>query len=192
MSTVVVVKKNGNIAIGADSMGKFYNVKLRAKYIKNSSKIVKVGDNYIACVGDASFVNVIKNYFLGFKEIPNLNSTDLIFEISLELHKSLKEDYFINGIEDEEDAFESLKFECVIANSSGIYGLYANKTVDEFSQYFSFGSGMQFALGAMHSIYDTNATAEEIARAGLEAAAEFDDSSDLPIEIYTIDEGKNK
>lgn len=39
---------------------------------------------------------------------------------------------------------------------------------------------MQFALGAMHSIYDTNATAE------------FDDSSDLPVEIYTINEGKNK
>lgn len=188
MSTVVVVRKNGKIVIGADTMAKFGTVKQKIKYVKNGSKIVKAGENYIAYVGDGTFGNVLRQYFSDLEEVPLLNSTDSIFQMSLELHTSLKEDYFLNPIEEDDDPFESSQFGCLIANSSGIYGLYALRTVDEFSQYFSFGSGLKFALGAMHSMYNTDATAEEIARAGLEAAAEFDDCSDLPIEIHVIDE----
>jgi ATP-dependent HslUV protease, peptidase subunit HslV len=188
MSTVVVVKKNGKIVIGADTMAKFGTVKQSIKYVKDGSKIIKVGDNYIGYVGDGTFGNVLRNYFSELEEVPFLNSTDSIFQVSLELHKALKEEYFLNPFEEEDDPFESSQFACLIVNPSGIYGLYALRTVDEFSQYFSFGTGLKFALGAMHSMYNTDATAEEIARAGLEAAAEFDDCSGLPIEMYIINE----
>ena len=64
--------------------------------------------------------------------------------------------------------------------------MYAYRSVDEFTQYYSFGTGYRFALGAMRALYDTDATAEEIARAALEAAAEYDDSTGLPLELYSV------
>jgi ATP-dependent protease HslVU (ClpYQ) peptidase subunit len=44
---------------------------------------------------------------------------------------------------------------------------------------------MIFALGAMRAAYDADYNAEAIARARVEAAADFDDGTGLPIEIHT-------
>lgn len=186
MSTIVAVKKNGIIAIGADTMTKLGRSKQPAHMLKNNSKILKVGNNYIAHVGDASVGLILNNYFSKQPDIPKLDSIDVIFEFLCQFHKALKEDYFLLPEEEENDDFESMKFKCLIANENGIFGAYELRSVDEFTKFFSFGTGQEFALGAMQVLYDKDYSAEEIARAGIEAAAEFDDSSGLPSEIYTI------
>lgn len=186
MSTVVAVKKDGIIVIGADTLTKYGDSKQNAELINTYSKIVKAGDNYIAYVGDASFSHILASYFNGIKNVPLLNSPQIIFETARELHKSLKEDYFLNPESEDDDDFEPSRLECLIVNSSGIFGLYSLRSVDEFTKYYSFGTGSRYALGAMHTLYNTDATAEQIARAGLEAAAYFDDSTDSPFEIYTL------
>ena len=38
----------------------------------------------------------------------------------------------------------------------------------------------------MHALYPTKASSEKIALAGIEAAAEFNDSTGLPVDMYTI------
>lgn len=82
--------------------------------------------------------------------------------------------------------FESSQLDCLITNTSGIYGLYLLRTVYEFTKFFSFENGKtNLELRAMKAVYDIY-TAEEIARIGLEAAAEFDDSTGLPVEVLTI------
>lgn len=187
MSTVVVVKKNGVAAIGADTMTKLGRSKQSAEYLKNSSKILKIGDSYIAYVGHASFGLVLSHYFKNLNNIPKLCSPEEIFEMGCNLHVALKENYFLNHTEEDDDEFESSQIQFLIANSSGIFGYHRYRDVDEYKKFYSFGSGDEYALGAMKTLYDTGATAEEIARAGIEAAAEFDDSTALPLEIYTVE-----
>src|SRR5262249_21386298 len=98
----------------------------------------------------------------------------------------LKEDYFLNPSEDSADEFESSRFDCLIANRSGIFGLYALRSVQEYTRFYAFGSGYAYALGAMHAVYDKANSAEEVVRAGLEASAEFDGPTGLPIEVRSI------
>ena len=52
----------------------------------------------------------------------------------------------------------------VIANASGIYGLYSYREVFEFKEFWGIGSGRSFALGAMHAGYDKAKTATRSGR----------------------------
>jgi len=186
MSTVVVVKKDGLAAIGADTMTKFGRSKQSAEYLENPSKILQLGESYIAYVGHASFGLVLSSYFNTLEKVPQLNSPEQIFEMSRNLHLSLKDDYFLNPTEEDDDEFESSQLQFLIANPFGIFGFHRFRSVDKYKKFYAFGSGDEFALGAMKTMYDMGASAGDIARAGLEAAAEFDDSTSLPFEIYTV------
>jgi len=186
MSTVVVAKKDGFAAIGCDTLAMFGSTKESANYINNHSKIVKIADNYIASVGHASTEMVIASYFSNLKQPLLLNSPENIFEIARKLHKSLKEDYFLNPTEEDDDEFESLRMDCLIANPCGIFGLYSLRSVQEYSKFYAFGSGHKFALGAMRTVYNNCPSAEQIVRIGLEAAIDFDEASAGPVEVYTI------
>ena len=57
----------------------------------------------------------------------------------------------------------------------------------EYKRFTALGSGDEFALGAMTAVYDDDTkSAENIARIGVEVAAEFDDSTGLPLEYYSV------
>jgi ATP-dependent protease HslVU (ClpYQ) peptidase subunit len=60
------------------------------------------------------------------------------------------------------------------------------REVFEYSQFWAAGSGREFALGAMLSLYPKLRTAEAIARAGIEAGATFDRNTALPMTVHTI------
>ncbi len=186
MSIAVVVKKNEEIIIGCDTLTMLGGTKESSEYIVNSSKIISVGDSFIASMGHASNQLVLSNYFSNLETTPSLANVNDIFKVSLDLHKALKEDYFLNPEEDDDDPYESIQMKCLIANPSGIFGLYELRSVQEYTKFYAFGSGYKFALGAMKTIYDQTDSAKEIAEAGLKAAIEFDDYCGAPIELYTI------
>jgi len=186
MSTAVVVRKGAYAAIGADTLYKLGYTKESAETVRSCSKILKIGDSFFACVGDASGGLVFQSYFSRLRRIPPLDSVQAIFEAARKMHKSLKEDYYLRPVEEKDDPFESSQIECLIANASGIFGLYSLRSVQEYSKFYAFGSGYRVALGAMHAAYAAASSAEEVARAGLEAAAEFDDGTGLPIEVHTL------
>ncbi|MBT4076738.1 MAG: MFS transporter, partial [Gammaproteobacteria bacterium] len=58
--------------------------------------------------------------------------------------------------------------------------------VDEYTQYWAIGSGAEYALGAMFTVYDQLDSAEQIALAGVKAGAKFDNASDLPLTSFTL------
>ena len=74
----------------------------------------------------------------------------------------------------------------VIANATGIYGLYSYREVFEFKQFWGIGSGRSFALGAMYAGWDKLKTAREIATLGVKAGSEFDKNSGGQIEVFTL------
>lgn len=186
MSTIVVVKKDGYAAIGADTLTSFGATKESAEYVHDPSKIIQVGENFVATVGHASWGLVLSSYFAGLDKVPSLDCPRTIFETARALHQSLKDDYFLNPVEDAEDPFESTQLDCLIANSAGIFGLYSLRSVQAYTKFYAFGSGSRYALGAMHALYPTQASAQQIARAGLQASADFDGWTGSPLNMHTV------
>lgn len=186
MSTVVVVKKNGVAAIGADTLTKLGSVKESAAFIESKSKIVRAGEGFFASVGHASFGLVLSSYLDGLEEMPTLDSTRAVFEFARTMHVALKDSYFLNPSEDSDDEFESSQSMSLIAGPHGIFGLYRLRSVQEYTRFWAFGTGFEIALGAMHAVFEREHDAAAIAMAGLEAAGEFDSSTAAPFEIHTI------
>lgn len=186
MTTIVVVRKGNEAVIGADTLGTYGDQLESATYIKNASKLIAVGDTWLAVTGHAALDMVLRNIFAHTKNRRAFHSVDEILTTSLELHRRLKDHYFLNPEEDDQDSFESSRMNILLANPHGIFGLCARRTVFEYVKFYAFGSGEQYALGAMHATYDIAANAEAVARAGLEAAISFDSGSGAPVEIKKI------
>ena len=120
------------------------------------------------------------------KEDLKLGSKDEVYDTFLKLHPMLKETFFLQTKEDDNDPYESMQFTVVIANATGIFGLYSYREVFEFKEFWGIGSGRSFALGAMHACWGSAKTAREVAMAGMNAGCEFDKNSAGPVEVFTL------
>ena len=186
MTTLAVVKKDGIVAIAADTLTKWGSNKEPAAYIANHSKLIQLGDSWLAVTGYTTFILILKDYFANPTVTPDLASVGGIFRTWQNLHSALKDQYFLLAGEDKDDDLESSQMDVLIANPHGIFGVAEHRSVQEFSKFYAYGSGSDLAMGAMHALYDTPLSAEEIVRKAIETAAEFDDRTGLPIEIKTI------
>lgn len=189
MSTITVVRKNNEIAIAADTLAKWGSEKNSAKYVVNNSKILKVGENYIAITGPSSGHHILTHYFNKQKGPIHLRNIDEIYSQWLNLHSAFKEHYHLDVKDDSETAFEASGLDILIANPHGIFAVGSHRDVQEFKYFYSYGAGNEYALGAMYVAYDNTAlNAEDVARLGVEAAAEFDDSTGQPIDSFVVSE----
>ena len=186
MSTIVIVKKKNAICIAADSLTTFGSQKLTSKYDEKPDKIIQVADSYIGITGSSAHQLVLENLFSKLTEPPDFSDQAKIFEFFRSTHPKLKEDYFLNPQDGEDDPYESSQFNLVIANAHGIFAVFDLREVHQFSKFWAIGSGSEYAIGAMHSVYDQDLTAEEIATTGINAGIEFDKSSLGPVRIYKI------
>ena len=190
MTTLVVVKKAGHVAIAADTLVTFGDTSLTHRFEANS-KIFGVetpdGPSYIGMAGTVAHFPVLRKALAGMPvEQLRLGSRDEVFDTFIRLHPLLKESFFLQTKEDDNDPYESSQFTVVIANASGIYGLYSYREVFEFKEFWGIGSGRSFALGAMHAAWGKAKTARAVAVAGLNAGCEFDKNSGGPIDVFTL------
>jgi ATP-dependent protease HslVU (ClpYQ) peptidase subunit len=187
MTTIAVVKKNGRTAIAADTLTKWGTGKESAAYITNNNKIVRAGDTYIGASGSATFKTIMHDYFARPKTKARFESTIQIFRTWQTFHAALKDDYFLVTGSDKDDSLESSRFDVLLANPHGIFGVGAHRTVQEYVKFYAIGSGTDVALGAMYGVYsDPKRSAEDVARFAIEAAAEFDDATGLPVMSHSI------
>jgi len=187
MTTIAVVKKNGYVAIAADTMTKWGSGKESAAYIANSDKIVKVGATLLAGSGSATFKTIMRDYFVRPRVAPKFDDPISIFRTWQRFHAALKEDYFLLTGNDKDDSLESSRFDVLLANPRGIFGIGAHRTVQEYSKFYAIGSGTDLALGALYATYqDPARDALALARLAVEAAAEFDDATGLPVIAHKI------
>ncbi len=181
MSTVVVVRKNGVACIAADSLTSYGDMKLAAHHDPHSEKIQTFGDTHIAIVGSAAHTLVIESLLNKDDFFPDFSDRMAIFKTFSQAHAELKENYYLNTKDDEDDPYESSHIDAVAINAHGIFGIYSMREVYEYSSFWATGSGSPYALGAMHAVYDRYDSAESIAEAGILAGAEFDNASSMPL-----------
>lgn len=188
MTTATVVRKDGRIAIAADTLTKWGGGKESAEYVVNHQKIIRVGESWLAITGSATAHLILEDYFSGLDEAPQFASPAEIFRVWNSLHGAMKENYFLQAEEDKEDELESSRMDVLIANRHGIFGVSAHRTVQQFSKFYAYGSGSPYALGAMYAAYRApSLDAEAVARLGVMAAVEFHDESGLPVQSFVLD-----
>ena len=190
MTTVVVVKKAGQVAIAADTLVTFGDTRLSNRFEANS-KLFKIdttaGSSYVGIAGTVAHFPVLRKAMLALpKDQLLLGSKDEVFDTFIKLHPLLKETFFLQTKEDDNDPYESSQFSVVVANATGIYGLYSYREVFEFNEFWGIGSGRGFALGAMYAAWDKGKSAREIASLGVKAGCEFDKNSGGPVEAFTL------
>jgi ATP-dependent HslUV protease, peptidase subunit HslV len=186
VTTVVVTRVGNSVSIAADSLVTFGDTRLPHGYEAND-KLFKVGDSWIGMAGTVAHFPVLRRALnaLPADEL-KLHSRDEVFDTFLKLHPKLKENFFMNSKEDDDDPYESMQFTALIANPSGIFGVYSYREVFEFDRFWGIGTGRAFALGAMHATADKVKSARELAEIGVRAGCEFDKNSGGPIRVHTI------
>jgi ATP-dependent protease HslVU (ClpYQ) peptidase subunit len=196
VTTIVIVQKDQQIAIAADALVTFGDTRLSQRFEANS-KIFKVesanGMSYVGLAGSTAHFPVLRKAMgaLPTRQL-RLGSKEEVFDTFSKLHPVLKESFFLQTKEDDNDPYESSQFSVVVANPSGIYGLYSYREVFEFKEFWGIGSGRSFALGAMHAAWGPARSAREIALAGVHAGCEFDKNSAGPVEVFTMKLKKTK
>ena len=187
MSTITVVKKDGVIAIASESLTSFGSTKLHGEFAANSRKIVKWGESYIGMVGSVAMHMIFEDIIAKSKKAPKFNSAAEVFSYFHKLHTKLKKKYYMNPDEDKDDPVESSQYEIVICNKYGIFGVHSLREVYDLQKYWAYGSGSEFALGAMHSLYDEKGkSARQVAIAGVEAGIQFDNGSGGDVVVHTL------
>jgi ATP-dependent HslUV protease subunit HslV len=185
MTTIVVVRKGDTAVIAADCLTTFGTTRLAPAYDRHPEKITRHGDSFIGVAGSAAHQLVLENLLARGGPV-DLNGKAAIYETFRKLHPMLKDEAFLNPKEEEDDPYESSQMTCMIANPSGIFAVYSMREVFEFDRFWSIGSGRDFALGAMYTVYDRAKSATTVAQAGIAAGAEFDTGTSEPVTLHEV------
>ena len=186
MTTVVIVRKNGMVALAADTLVTFGDTRLSHGYEAND-KLFRVGDSWVGMAGTTAHFPVLRRALAALPaDEMKLHSRDQVFDTFLKIHPKLKETFFLNPKEEDADPYESSQLTALIANASGIFGVYSYREVFEFDRFWAIGTGRAFALGAMYAALDKVKTARELADIGVRAGCEFDKNSSGPVNAHTI------
>jgi ATP-dependent protease HslVU (ClpYQ) peptidase subunit len=184
---IVVVRKNGMACIGADDLSiSGGSRKCSSNHITNTEKIIQVGDSFLGAESDPALPLVLATYFHSKKSNPRFSSLNGIFEELLVMHQDLKEQYFLQPDSDEGGSFESIGFQMLIANPNGIFGTYSQRSVQEYTRFYAIGSGSNYALGALDALYERLDSAEDLLKAALKTAREFDIEVGELGQLYTV------
>jgi len=186
MSTIVVVKKGSDTVIASDSLSTYGSTLLPAKYDVSPTKIFKVKDNFFGVVGSAAHCLVLEDLLTTTEEVLNFSSVKEIFRSFRKMHPVLKKEYYLMTEEEDEQPYESSQIDALLLNEFGIFGVHSFREVYQYQRFWATGSGWRYALGAMYTMYDSRATASQIAERAIRAACEFDQGSELSCDLYSM------
>ncbi len=186
MSTVTAVIKHGESAISCDTLIKWGSEKNTAAHLVNHNKIFAFGENYIAVTGLAAGQLALQHFLSKQPKTLLLRTPEEIFLCWRDFQRALKDDYFFDP-KSEEAGFETSGLDVLMINPYGIFAVGSHRDVQQFSRFYAYGAGSEFALGAMFALYDEhNLNAKTLAERGITAAAEFHDGTGLPFISYVI------
>ncbi|MDP1834323.1 MAG: hypothetical protein Q8K75_00190 [Chlamydiales bacterium] len=188
MTTIVAVKKEKRICIASDTLTLFGERKeIAEKHVYDEGKILQIGNNFIGIAGHSSWSLVFKHYFSKKKRITTWETVDQVFEVFNTLHRHLKDLYYLDPSYSRYEPLESSEFDLIIANSNGIFEVDYLRVVRQYHSFSAIGTGEEYALGAIKALYSSLDDVEEIAKMGIEAAAQFDRKTALPLRVHCFD-----
>ena len=111
MTTVVIVRKNGMVALAADTLVTFGDTRLPHGY-EDNDKLFKVGESYFGMAGTTAHFPVLRKALTALPpDELKLTTRDEVFDTFLKLHPKLKENFVLNPKEEDSDPYESSRYE---------------------------------------------------------------------------------
>ena len=176
MSVIVAVRKARRLIIAADSQDNFGD--LRPPPDNHSAfKLREIEGAWIGCSGWAIYDDLLGHYLRKRSARTALGSREDVFDFFLKFWRAIRTDYpFVNEQSRSEDKtpFADLDATFLIASPGGIFLVSSNMSVSTFSKYYAIGSGGDFALGALHALYDDHADPAELAQRAVATAKAYD------------------
>lgn len=170
MSIVVAVKKGKDLVVAADTLETFGSDK-PAPGNTTTTKIRRVGSALLATTSWGLYDNILGDYLRSRKSV-RLGNRQAVFRFFLTFWHALHDKYsFVNDqCDDKESPFGDMDASFLIATKRRIFLVSGNLSVTEFLKFHAIGSGGNYAVGAMHALYDQALSAEQIARKAVDAA----------------------
>ncbi len=191
MSVVVGVNKAGQLAIASDSLISFGSTRVPQENCVNR-KIRQVGQAWLGSTGWSIYGNIFQDLLAQAESLPDLADESAIFKWFNLLWKQLHEAYpFVKDQANDDDSpFGDLDSSFLIVNPQGIFGVAPDTSVTRFQRYFAIGSGGDFALGALHALYDEPYDAPTLAKRAVETAIAFKGNCAGPVQVYQVNKAK--
>jgi ATP-dependent protease HslVU (ClpYQ) peptidase subunit len=180
MSIVCAAIKNDQIAIAADTQMSMGSLVTTAEDLKNCDKLLRVNDNVIGTVGWKAMSTMLETIIDEKGGLFVLDDRKTIYRSMMSLHKEMKANYYLETDECKSQPVESLQLDALIINKNGIYEVGSYREVNQFSRFWSIGSGARYSLGAMEALYGMAIDAKELVEAGVYAATKFDSGCSMP------------
>lgn len=176
MSVIAAVRKARRLVIAADSQDNFGD--LRPPPDNHSAlKLREIDSAWIGCSGWAIYDDLLGHYLRKRSAKTALHSREDVFDFFLKFWRAIRTDYpFVNEQSRSEDKtpFADLDATFLIASPGGIFLVSSNMSVSSFAKYYAIGSGGDYALGALHALYDGVSDPSELARRAIDAAKAYD------------------
>jgi ATP-dependent protease HslVU (ClpYQ) peptidase subunit len=187
MSIAVAVKKGRKTVIAADTQSNFGDRRVTVENHR-APKIRRVGANYVATSGWGIYDDVLRDYVARVRR-PALKTEQQVFTFFMKLWKELHERYSLvndQPHEDDRSPFGDLDAAFLVVNKDAIMHVSGNMSVSRFEKYYAIGSGADFAMGALHVLYDRVADVEELAREACATAMAYDVFCGGAIDTFTV------
>mgnify|MGYP003979683799 FL=1 len=171
MSVIVAIRKNNQVVMAADTLTSFGDTERMPSENANTSKIGRIGNSLIGGAGWAVYDDILNDY-LSTRAAPDLTTASSIFTFFLEFWKALHENYtFVNdNATNACTPFGDLDSTFLIANEGGIFTVASGLGVTPLEQYYAIGSGGEYAIGVLYTLYSRTDDIESIATDAVQAA----------------------
>ena len=186
MSVIVAVRKGSQIVIAADSQDNFGDLRPPPEN-HEALKLRKIGDAVLGSSGWALYDDIFAHY-LGKRRV-SLTHRASVFNFFVKFWKDIRRNYsFVNDQpgKETETPFANLDASFLIATTEGIFLVSSNMSVSEFRQYYAIGSGSDYAIGAVHALYEREKDPAAIADRAVRAAMAYDNSCGGRITSHTV------
>jgi len=186
MSVIVAVEKNDRVAIAADSQFTAGSMKVPPHHKVNNHKLYKWGPCWVGLIGWGALGNITETLIRDYPDALDNYSRQGVFDALRGLHQILRSDFYIETNEDKSQPVESSQIDALLITPGSILGFSSYRNVNEYARFWAIGAGREYALGAMHACYDRLKDATSIAKYGVQAAIEFDDSCGGPVQSHSM------
>ncbi|MEE8310950.1 MAG: hypothetical protein V3R77_01750 [Candidatus Binatia bacterium] len=187
VSIAVAVHKSGKTVIAADSLSVFGDRKVPIDNHR-ASKIMAIGNARVGMAGWGLYDNVLVD-FLSRGKPPALGNEKQIYSFFLKLWSQLRERYTLVNEQphpDDESPFADIDSSFLIASPGGIFHVSGNLSVTRFEKYYAIGTGGDYALGSLFTLYDGKLDAATLAVKACKTAIAFDVSCGGEIDVYDV------
>lgn len=188
MTVICAAEKNGLIAIASDSLrAKSSNLLIPNDNLRNPSKLLQTETGVIGFSGWDSSQTIMRHLLaqdFNFK----FGSEKEIVDTLLQLQPILKNKYYVNTAEFEDQPCESNQMNVLLINHSNIYKVSSMRNVTKMERFWAIGSGEEFSLGAMEVVYGlNNFDAIDIVVAGVETACKYSTTCAAPVSYISLE-----